>query len=365
MKIISYDTTYRVYKDNVKTSNKLPNKTFEVHFSPTTGFYLKKIDDPEDNKGKIYGDSEKKVEGLLNAYDHANRSLGVILSGAKGIGKTLFAKLLAKHAREQGLPVILVNEGFKGTGDFIDSIHQGAVFLFDEFEKNFNDLDVDEQDINTSSESQNSLLNLFDGLSDQKHLYVITVNDIYKLNEYYLNRPGRFMYSIRLGFPTDKETSEYLKDNLDKKYYDQIPEILKFSFKIPLNYDSLRAICFQVNLGTNFVDAVKDLNIISVEQPLYKVKLFFTNGYTYELHRVSINLFEPEIDILTDGVELHFSMDDADNTRLPITLKSDKLKFHAREGSAVYAHTHKGTSQSNIEKVEISPYTQEEINYSL
>lgn len=78
-----------------------------------------------------------KVNKILNSFQHFNRNLGVLLSGDKGIGKSLFVKLLALKAMEQGIPVITINNGYDGLTTFIDSIRQEVLIIFDEFNKNY------------------------------------------------------------------------------------------------------------------------------------------------------------------------------------------------------------------------------------
>lgn len=78
-----------------------------------------------------------KVNKILNSFQHFNRNLGVLLSGDKSIGKSLFVKLLALKAMEQGIPVITINNGYDGLTTFIDSIRQEVLIIFDEFNKNY------------------------------------------------------------------------------------------------------------------------------------------------------------------------------------------------------------------------------------
>lgn len=365
MKILENDKKYRVLSDDkVKLSNQLRAKTYEVKVD-TSGFYLEEIDNLSLGNGKIYGDSESKVDMITRAYEASDRSLGIILAGKKGIGKTLFAKILANKAVDKGYPVILVNKGYQGISKFIDSIKQEVVILFDEFEKNFNNLSVDEQDTNTSTESQSSLLNLFDGISSQKRLYVITVNKLYNLNEYMLNRPGRFHYLIRLEFPKPEDITEYLHDKLDEKYYDEIPEILKFGYRVPLNYDSLRAISFELNLGTPFKEAISNLNIINIEDRYYRLQLVFSNGYVDKEDAIKMNLFSEVVNINDNGFEMTFNTKDLNANSHVMEIPGDKVTFKAYEGNKIYQHTHAGTSNSNLVKVAIEPISQKDIGFSL
>lgn len=107
---------------------------------------------------------------------------------------------------------------------------------------------------------------------------VITCNDIRKLNGFIVNRPGRFHYHFRFEYPSAEEIRTYLRDKLDKSYYDEIELIVAFSRKVDLNYDCLRAIAFEINNGESFQSSVKDLNIINLSQEYYDFTLHFKNG---------------------------------------------------------------------------------------
>ena len=134
MKIVNTGDSYSIFTDNLKTYDKLPAQCYQVVFSKDQGFFLAK--QPNIVVGeKIYGVHLNKVEKVLNSYKDFSRNLGVILSGAKGIGKTLFSKLLAARAVEEGYPLIIVNTFIPGIADFINSIEQEVVVLFDEFIK--------------------------------------------------------------------------------------------------------------------------------------------------------------------------------------------------------------------------------------
>ena len=60
----------------------------------------------------------------------------MILSGHKGIGKSLFAKLLSIEAIRNGIPVIIADKYIPGIAAYIESIDQRVMVLFDEFDKN-------------------------------------------------------------------------------------------------------------------------------------------------------------------------------------------------------------------------------------
>ena len=258
MHIVESGKRYRIFNDAITTYDQLPPKTYRVDYDPETRiFSLLEAHDFEIPETKIYGQHLDKVKKVLNSMDKMNRNLGVILSGDKGIGKSLFSKCLGLKARKKGIPVILVNEYHEGIANFLEEIEQTVMILFDEYDKTF-----DEKKHNCQAE----MLSLFDGVSAGKKLFVITCNEIQSLSQYLINRPGRFHYHFRFLYPTADEIRDYMEDKLDKQYYDEIENVIAFSVRMNLNYDCLRSIAFELNNGLKFQEAINDLNIIRISQ---------------------------------------------------------------------------------------------------
>ena len=284
MKAINTGDTYEIYGDSLRTYDALPPLSYSVEFSKMTGFFLKKHSDIEINEDKIYGVHINKVEKVLSSFNVFERNLGVILSGDKGIGKSLFAKLLSVKAIENNLPVIIVDKYIPGVASFIDSIDQKVMILFDEFDKTFSDCG--------DEHPQTEMLTLFDGLSHGKKLFVITCNEIRVLNKYLINRPGRFHYHFRFEYPSVEEIKEYLEDKLEPQYYKEIKSVISFSRKVNLNYDCLRAIAFELSGGGEFKEIIKDLNIVNFAPESYALKLYYNNGMVAHLDSAQIDLFD-------------------------------------------------------------------------
>lgn len=258
MHIVESGKRYRIFNNAITTYDQLPPKTYRVDYDPETRiFSLLEAHDFEIPETKIYGQHLDKVKKVLNSMDQMNRNLGVILSGDKGIGKSLFSKCLGLKARKKGIPVILVNEYHEGIANFLEEIEQTVMILFDEYDKTF-----DEKKHNCQAE----MLSLFDGVSAGKKLFVITCNEIQSLSQYLINRPGRFHYHFRFLYPTADEIRDYMEDKLDKQYYDEIENVIAFSVRMNLNYDCLRSIAFELNNGLKFQEAINDLNIIRISQ---------------------------------------------------------------------------------------------------
>jgi hypothetical protein len=285
MKAINTGNTYTIYDDSIKVYNQLPAQSYQVCFSKARGFFLERYNDIEITEQKVYGVHETKVNKVLNSFNLFNRNLGVILSGDKGIGKSLFAKMLAKSTIEQGFPLIVVNTYYPNIADYINNITQEVVVLFDEFDKTFANRD----DVNPQTE----MLTLFDGISAGKKLFIITCNDLHKLNDYLVNRPGRFHYHFRFEYPKAEEIKEYLEDKLAPEYHHEIDKVITFSHKVNLNYDCLRAIAFELNQGDSFEVAIQDLNILHLDNEIYELTVYFKNGMASHI-RTRLDLFDEE-----------------------------------------------------------------------
>lgn len=288
MKIINHGNQYEIYPDDLRTYDQLPAATYRVSFNPMSGFSLIKIVDFETIESKIYGDHEQKIDKVLNSYERFDRSMGVILSGDKGMGKSLFVQLLAYNAIQRDIPVIMVSEGYGGLTHFIESIDQEVLVIFDEFEKMFSATD--------DKEGQNSLLGLFDGTSQRKRLYAITVNELHRVSSYMLSRPGRFHYHLTFSYPTADEIRVYLTDKLEPAYYGQIDQVIAFAHRVKLNYDSLRAIAFELNIGSPFAEIITDLNIATREEEYYDILLTFDNNLQIEVRREALKMFAETIE---------------------------------------------------------------------
>lgn len=295
MRVIQNGTTFRIYDEGMTTHEKLPAQAYLVCFDKMSGPFLKKYDEISINE-KVYGVHTEKVDKVLNSFKAFNRNLGVILSGDKGIGKSLFSKLLSKKAIEQGYPLLIVNSWFPGIAEYINEIQQEVICLFDEFDKTFAG--------NGDNSPQTEMLTLFDGIAQGKKLFCVTCNDLRNLNNYLVNRPGRFHYHFRFEYPAPAEIREYLHDKLKEEYYGEIEKVVYFSRRIDLNYDCLRAIAFELNLGLDFETAIKDLNIIHTQGERYNLVMRLSNGETLRLKNVYLDTF--------DENEVTFEFEDPD-----------------------------------------------------
>lgn len=255
MNIVVSGSRVQVYGDEVQTFKQLPVGNYTIQFNPYQGFYLVKSQELEVKEEKIYGSTIRKVSKCLDSFSAVDRNFGIILSGQKGAGKSLFTRVLARSCIDRDLPVIKVNEANPGLSDFISSIEQECCVIFDEFDKTFFSR---EDEVGPQSQ----LLSLFDGMDNGKKLFIITCNSVSKLSTYLLDRPGRFHYHFTFGTPELQDIDEYLQDKLTPEVYAANRDrLLYYASIVDMTYDYLRAICFELNRGYSLDDTIADLNI--------------------------------------------------------------------------------------------------------
>lgn len=107
-------------------------------------------------------------------------STGVMLSGVKGTGKTVMAKVIAKNSN---LPIIVVDEDFPTSqiNDFFRKFSTPVAVIFDEVDKHWDTED---------------LLGWLDGVqTNAKKLVLFTCNNEDRVNEYLKDRCSRVRYT--------------------------------------------------------------------------------------------------------------------------------------------------------------------------
>lgn len=222
-------------KEAMDLHEKLPAGNYVIKKDIYENLFLEQIES-FDISGKIYGDTVKKANRVLNTFYDRPASTGIMLSGEKGSGKTLLAKMITVEAAKKGIPTIVINTPWCGDkfNELIQMIEQECIVLFDEFEKVY---DRDEQEL---------MLTLLDGVFPTKKLFVLTCNDKWKVDINMRNRPGRIYYLLDFKGLSQDFIIEYCNDRLDeKKYIDQVCKIA--SVFDQFNFDMLKALVEEMN----------------------------------------------------------------------------------------------------------------------
>ena len=236
--------------DEIQVLPALPGGVYTATFDAQSGYGISKIDNfsiPH----KVYGKAPQYCKRILKTYHDRSKGLGVLLSGKKGSGKTLLVKEVSIEAAKLGIPTIVVTSPFRGTdfNQFIQSINQSAILVFDEFEKVYN------------KDDQQELLTLLDGVYSSQKLVMLTCNDSWRIDEHMRNRPGRLYYSIDFKEIDQEVVEEYCQDHLqNKKYLSDVKKTVDV-YK-GFNFDMLVALVEEVNrYDESPIEAVKLLNI--------------------------------------------------------------------------------------------------------
>lgn len=252
------------------TSDDLPAGTYTFASSQFRGVWLTKCPHVPAVTGKVYGKTGARVAKTMDAFRRRTGNTGVLLSGEPGMGKSLFIKLLAAEARRAGMPVIVIRNDY-GTAmvDILSKIHTECLVIMDEFEKIFTKCGDDDDD--GEKNAQNKLLSLMDGVTDNKKLFVASVNDEWRVSRFMINRPGRFYYKFNFTYLDADEIREYLVDQLVDK--DKVSGIAAALMGHKVNYDGLAAIVEEINSGKDQDETLDDLNIDHGSERKYDVRL--------------------------------------------------------------------------------------------
>lgn len=201
--------------DDLKLSKEVPVGVWKLSCAQYVGFYLEETE-IKLSHGKIYGDAQDIADHVAEAFEKndPNKNLGVLFSGEKGLGKTLTTRLILEKFYGKK-PIIIISEYINGMTDFISNF-KGCVVLMDEFEK-FTGGNTDSEDENSLTK-QESLLSIFDGNTGcSGNLFLLTVNNTYKLNENLKSRPGRMRYHYKFISENATVVRNYCNDNLNNK----------------------------------------------------------------------------------------------------------------------------------------------------
>jgi hypothetical protein len=169
-----------------------------------------------------------------------------MLTGTKGTGKTVTAKMLANKFN---LPIIIVKDmgdNNQGLIEYLNGFNFDCVLFLDEFEKNFSDED-------------STILQIMDGVYNigYRKIFLLTTNYL-NVNENLIGRPSRIRYVKRFGNLNIKTVEEYLDDAL------LVPEarqdIIDFIDSLSIStIDILKTIVNEVNIhGVDSLEKCKD-----------------------------------------------------------------------------------------------------------
>lgn len=209
---------------------------------------------------KVYGEAIEFANQIVESFERSpkTKNLGVLMSGAKGLGKTLTLKLVVDKLKDTH-PVVLVRDNGPGLETILNSL-EGAVVVMDEFEKVFPDSSNADADVHT----QDSLLSILDGTAGKAgNLFIMTVNYLHMINDNLISRPGRIRYHYKFSNAKESVIREYCQDNLDDKT--KIDDVVEYLLSTRgATMDVMAVVVSEVNRfpEKSVTDALKYINLI-------------------------------------------------------------------------------------------------------
>lgn len=245
---IKQDNELSFTASKIEALEKIPNGNWLMKFSQKKGYYLEKTSDFK-LPPKIYGNAESLSERYLNTFEDHENNLGVLLTGLKGTGKSVTAKLVAAKSNR---PVIIISDPFFDNSfkSFLNNITQEVIVFIDEFEK-----------VYYENTWQNNFLSILDGVFEGKKMFLFTSNEKDRINKYMLNRPGRVHYLEEYESLPQSIINDVIDDNLDnKEHREGLLEVLNILTDVTM--DMVISLIKEMNTYNEPArDAIKFLNL--------------------------------------------------------------------------------------------------------
>lgn len=275
IKILKFGNDYRFY-DSFEVVEKFPNSTFEVKDGGMSGLYFQEQSEKE-FKEKIFDIDGDFINHVILSYNNSSKSVGVLLKGKKGLGKSFTAQRVCSLLN---LPIIKISSNFKtGTDLFslLNQIQQEHILYIDEFDKIFSNYKQKEE---SSIYTQEDFLSFLDGAntSNTKKLFLITSNN--EVNDFLVNRPSRLRY-IKNYQKIEIDVVKMLVEDLleDKQYKDDLLNNLEAE---DLNIDILIQIISEINALNIPYTKFKSFFNYSVPAVIYKCSILENGEFIFE-----------------------------------------------------------------------------------
>lgn len=265
MNILNNNGKYHFF-NALTIEQTLKPTTYLFNFDDFGNCFLEDVEDfkfPE----KIYDVNDNLRKYIRKSYDANKKNLGVLLTGNKGQGKSLTAKLICSELEQ---PTIIINKQIPADVNFVkflSEIKQDHTLFVDEFEKLF---DTKKESNETNGyHTQETFLSFMDGVLTNEHkvLFLLTTND--GVNEFFINRPSRIKFLQEYNELPEELFNLITDDKLNNPEYKQ--DLEDNISLVNLNIDLLISIIDDINLFDEPFSTFMNLYNYKFEQYKYEV----------------------------------------------------------------------------------------------
>lgn len=222
------------------------NAVYDLTWDRMRGMPILTLNGDLNFPSKVYMSTkdENFINRVLNYFNTTtDNTVGVLLAGAKGTGKTVTAKILAQRSN---LPIIVLDSKFPADRlkDYFKSFKQPVCILADEIEKNYR---------------TECMLDLLDGVQATcKKLFIGTCNNSRDVSEYFIDRCSRIRYLRQYTIEQNYAYLSIILDDLQIKNKDKVINFCKNEIKL-LSIDNMLSFFKEIKSLEGITD---DLNEI-------------------------------------------------------------------------------------------------------
>lgn len=314
MNILNDNGKYHFF-NALKIEETLEPKTYLFNFNDIGSCWLEDVEDfklPE----KIYDVNGNLRNYIRKSYDSNKKNLGVLLTGNKGQGKSLTAKLICNELKQ---PTIIINKQIPSDVNFVkflSDIKQNHTLFVDEFEKLF---DTKKESNETNGfHTQETFLSFMDGVITNEHkvLFLLTTNE--GVNEFFINRPSRIKFL--------QEYNELPEDLFNLITDDKL---VNKDFKQDLE-ENISLVNLNIDLLISIID---DINLF--DEPFSKFKNMY--NYKFEQYKYEVYHIENGVDVFksfyTSNKKIKYSDAYISGQKVDdiLVFKSEEIIFKARD----------------------------------